>query len=273
MKQKRIVKHWYIQTGSTCPTYGLMMLFSYLTNKKYEVNQFIGTNKNIINILKDGDLGCRATITNIKKTTISDFLLKLKKNPLACDITQYEGVDYNQLNIPFPKNKNLKATVGHRMLFLDYNPELGRISFANSSGLEKIQTMDFAFFWVSYRKALKLTIIDNKLKKITPLKQTNPKWSRIKMGKSNYTLGAYGCLTICICMAMERLRGYAANPIDAAKNWNYSKDGYLSWNTKFKGIEYNGKFPFILETIKNIQVTIKLVLLVLIHIRLNNILC
>jgi hypothetical protein len=225
------------------------MLFSYLTDIKLEEEQFLNTNKTIIRHLRDGDFGISATIKNITKTTPSDFLKELEKHPLVCDFTMFKEINYNKIDISHPEGE-LTPIGGHRMMIISYEPKTGAVFFANTSGINKVQTMDFALFFYSLRKYIKMTI-NTELKPITPLSQTDKRWKGYRLGKSKITVGSHGCLITSICMAMERLRGYAANPGDASKYWVFSKSGLLQWAlTEFQGIEYKGMASYSLDTVK-----------------------
>lgn len=240
---------WYKQTGNTCPTYGLVMLFSYITGIKLKETQFLNVNKPILTILKDGDFGEIATCKQFSKTYPADFLNNLIKNPLVCDITMFSGINYNQESIKHHEG-DLKPIGGHRMLVLEHDPDEGMIYFANTSGLNKVQKIDFALFYYSLRKYMKLNI-EAGLRPITPLSQTDKRWSKYRLGKSRITVGSHGCLVTSICMAMERLRGFSANPADASKYWVFSKNGYLQWtSTEFRGIDYKGMASYSLNTVR-----------------------
>lgn len=73
----------------------------------------------------------------------------------------------------------------------------------------------------------------------TPLKQTDKRWRNIRLGRSNATVGRYGCTTTALCMALEKLRGYFCNPANAARYWAYNRKGEILWNlTKFDGMKF-----------------------------------
>lgn len=241
---------WYRQNKDTCPTHGLVMLFSYLTGIKLEENQFLGVNKTILNLLKDGDLGAKATITNLKKRGVQAFIDDINASPLACDITMFKELNYNLDEINHPEY-DLTPMGGHRMLILEHDPVEGLIHFANTSGKNKVQKMDFALFYYSLRKYMKMNI-ENGLTEITPLSQADKRWKNVKIGKSTATIGRYGCLITSICMLMERLRGEPANPADGAYYWKFNAKGELSWTTtSFRDIDYMGKGKFSLENCKS----------------------
>lgn len=240
---------WYKQNNDTCPTHGLVMLFSYLTGIKLEEKQFLGVNKTIIRLLRDGDLGAKATIKNYSKNIPQEFLRALNESPLACDITMYKELNYNLDEIHHPEY-DLTPIGGHRMLVLEHDPVEGVILFANTSGRNKVQKMDFALFYYSLRKYMKMNI-ENGFTEITPLSQADKRWAKARIGKTASTIGRYGCLITSICMLMERLRGEPANPADGAKYWKFNKKGELSWTTtEFRGIDYMGKGKFSLENCK-----------------------
>lgn len=67
------------------------------------------------------------------------------------------------------------------------------------------------------------------------LKQGDKRWSKIKMGISAATLGAYGCLTTAIAMALQ------TTPDILAKSFTYNARGELIWNkTNFQ--KFGAKF-------------------------------
>lgn len=240
---------WYKQDKDTCPTHGLVMLFSYLTGIKLEESQFLGVNKTIINLLKDGDLGAKATITNLKKRGVQAFLDDINASPLACDITMFNEINYKQDEIYHPEG-TLTAKGGHRMLVIEHDPKSGMVLFADTNGKNKVQKMDFALFYYSLRKYMKMNI-ENGLTEIAPLSQADKRWKNVKLGKSSATIGRYGCLITSICMLMDRLRDEPASPADGAKYWKFNKKGELSWaSTEFRGIDYMGKGKFSLENCK-----------------------
>ncbi len=59
-------------------------------------------------------------------------------------------------------------------------------------------------------------------------KQSDPRWSAIKMGSSSCTLGRFGCTTTAICMLMSRFYS-TVTPGEAAKSFSYNADGLIEW--------------------------------------------
>lgn len=81
---------------------------------------------------------------------------------------------------------------------------------------------------------------------ITPLAQIDSRWSSVKIGNSNASLGRYGCTITSLCMLLEKLRGYAGSPPDAARHWKFNRKAEILWNsTNFKGMKYitRGYYP------------------------------
>lgn len=74
---------------------------------------------------------------------------------------------------------------------------------------------------------------------ITPICQSDPRWAKTKIGKSNVTIAAKGCTISCICMVLDKLRGSPANPSDAAYFWKFTSDGRIFWNeSHFEGAKF-----------------------------------
>lgn len=74
---------------------------------------------------------------------------------------------------------------------------------------------------------------------VTPISQSDGRWRSVKLGRSNATMGRYGCTTSALCMALEKLRGYFCNPANAAIYWVYTWRGEIDWKaTAFKGMKF-----------------------------------
>lgn len=65
--------------------------------------------------------------------------------------------------------------------------------------------------------------------KYTLYKQTNPEWKDVKMGKSNCSLGRFGCTTCSICMISSKFGAHLPPPVAAGK-YVYTIDGLLDWS-------------------------------------------
>lgn len=68
------------------------------------------------------------------------------------------------------------------------------------------------------------------------ISQRDPRWSLVKLGASNLTMGGFGCTTSCIAMAE------GITPDLIAKNAaNYTRDGLVLWtaiSSRLKNIEF-----------------------------------
>ena len=77
------------------------------------------------------------------------------------------------------------------------------------------------------------------------LKQNDPRWGNLKIGKSKYTIGTNGCLITSVCMLWSKFH-YTGDdyltPAEAVKEWEFTAvEGdpdprYLVW----KSINYSG---------------------------------
>lgn len=69
--------------------------------------------------------------------------------------------------------------------------------------------------------------------------QRDPKWSREYLGDSRYTVGRWGCLMTAIAMIHSRFyRKNPMTPLEGAKNFKYTEDGLLRWDSDFPGMEF-----------------------------------
>jgi len=69
------------------------------------------------------------------------------------------------------------------------------------------------------------------------LNQRNPKWSQVLIGKSQATLGDFGCTITCLSMLSEWY-GKFKSPDWIAKNLEFTHDGKIFWKS------IDGKLPF-----------------------------
>jgi ABC-type bacteriocin/lantibiotic exporter with double-glycine peptidase domain len=71
------------------------------------------------------------------------------------------------------------------------------------------------------------------------LSQRDPRWSHVKLGDSQLTVGRYGCTTTCISMISDYFRCYVRPDIIAADASRYTKDGLVLWqNMKFANFKF-----------------------------------
>lgn len=89
------------------------------------------------------------------------------------------------------------------------------------------------------------------------LSQRDPRWIAVKIGKSPYTIGQYGCTLTCVSMASDYYNEYK-NPEWMAKNLSYTLDGRILWQSiaKKTGFKFLWRFytfdkSTIAEAIKN----------------------
>jgi hypothetical protein len=74
--------------------------------------------------------------------------------------------------------------------------------------------------------------------------QTSPIWKYEKIGKSNLTLGGYGCTTSCIADASSYFEE-EQNPYNISKMDLYTKDGLVLWKNIgkcFKKFEFEYRY-------------------------------
>ena len=74
---------------------------------------------------------------------------------------------------------------------------------------------------------------------IKALSQLDAQWANIRIGRSAATIGRYGCTIVSLCMGLNKLRGFPANPPDAARYWKFNPKGEILWpETKFDGMAF-----------------------------------
>ncbi len=71
------------------------------------------------------------------------------------------------------------------------------------------------------------------------LSQRDPRWAKVKLGKSKLTVGSDGCLETSLCMLSTYFNVPVMPDTVALRPECFDKDGYYQWN-------YPG-FPFVLE--------------------------
>lgn len=97
------------------------------------------------------------------------------------------------------------------------------------------------------------------------LSQRDPRWSAIKLGKSQCSIYQYGCTTTCISMFSDYFGEYK-DPGVLAKSLSYTKDGLILWPSigqvfsKFKFLWrfYTLNKPLIADALKDPNKTVLL---------------
>lgn len=69
-------------------------------------------------------------------------------------------------------------------------------------------------------------------------RQVDEQWSRDTLGKTNYTIGRWGCTITCICMLWTRFYKDDFLPSRAAKQFKFTNDGRLYWSSDFSGMKF-----------------------------------
>ena len=64
-------------------------------------------------------------------------------------------------------------------------------------------------------------------------KQTDSRWSSVKLGSSGKTIGQIGCTTTGIAMMESYRKGYNIYPNEMAKKLNYTSSGNLYWPSDY----------------------------------------
>lgn len=80
--------------------------------------------------------------------------------------------------------------------------------------------------------------------------QQDPKWSQLKIGQSNVTIGKYGCTLTCLTMIAYYL-GKLLTPDLVMKSLKFTNDGLLIWNSidpKTLGFMFMGREYYNNET-------------------------
>lgn len=72
------------------------------------------------------------------------------------------------------------------------------------------------------------------------LSQKDPRWSKEKIGKSDSTIGRYGCTITCLSMLSDWYGDYK-RPDWLAKNLSFTNEGKILWKS------IDGKLPFNFE--------------------------
>lgn len=159
---------------------------------------------------------------------------------------------YNEMNLspngslifPKPTNDTLRDST-HEMQIIGFDrikklykiqnsyAEKNNIKYISFDALHEILVDAYAILGIRLFPKI------NQVNMITPLSQRDSRWANVKIGKSNVTVGEKGCTITSICMALEKLRGYAANPGDAAYFWKFTADGKIIWNdSHFEGAKF-----------------------------------
>jgi len=74
-------------------------------------------------------------------------------------------------------------------------------------------------------KAISLTV--------PSFKQTDSRWSNVKLGSSSDTIGKSGCTTTCLAMTESFRTGTQINPAVMASKLSYSSSGMLYWPSNY----------------------------------------
>lgn len=75
------------------------------------------------------------------------------------------------------------------------------------------------------------------------LSQRDPRWSAIKLGASQLTVGRYGCTTTCLSMLSDYFGGFLS-PADIAPraSW-YTPDGLVNWEKlDFSNMKFSARY-------------------------------
>jgi len=74
------------------------------------------------------------------------------------------------------------------------------------------------------------------------LSQRDPRWSQVKIGASNLTIGRYGCTTTCLSMLSDYFKCFVTPDAIANKKNNYTPDGLVIWkNLSFAHMEFESR--------------------------------
>ena len=85
------------------------------------------------------------------------------------------------------------------------------------------------------------------------LRQVDGRWSNFTLGKTNYSIGRWGCTVTSICMLQSRMnKETALYPDEAAEKWKFTDDGLLYWSSDFGSLDFVGRYSDIpdKETLK-----------------------
>lgn len=89
------------------------------------------------------------------------------------------------------------------------------------------------------------------------LSQRDPRWSSVRLGASQLTVGRYGCTTTCISMLSDYFGGFVRPDEIAKRAENYTKDGLVLWTKlelrkmRFEWREYQRNDAKIREALKD----------------------
>ena len=65
--------------------------------------------------------------------------------------------------------------------------------------------------------------------KMEMLKQGDTRWNNLKLGKTNYKIGRWGCTVTALCMLLSKFTLAYPTPDTAAKKWVFDGDGLITW--------------------------------------------
>ena len=68
---------------------------------------------------------------------------------------------------------------------------------------------------------------------VTSYKQTDSRWSSLKIGKSSYTVGKAGCLITSMSMSESYRRGITVTPKYIVNNFSFTSSGNMYWPSNY----------------------------------------
>jgi len=84
------------------------------------------------------------------------------------------------------------------------------------------------------------------------LEQDDPRWKNVKMGKSNSTIGSYGCLITDLSMLSYWYGGFFT-PEEIAKKANFTNEGYYIWSSGDLFLPFDFKYRYYTRDIEKIK--------------------
>lgn len=77
----------------------------------------------------------------------------------------------------------------------------------------------------------------------TNYSQQDPRWASLKLGKSPYTVGRYGCTSVCVTDVMNWLLNKSIPPSETVPKLAYTSEGLILWDSlKNLGLSLVGRF-------------------------------
>lgn len=68
--------------------------------------------------------------------------------------------------------------------------------------------------------------------------QLDQRWSSLKLGNTNATIGRWGCTTTSICMIISKFIKDYPTPAEAARRFKYRSDGAIFWSSNFDPLKF-----------------------------------